>query len=560
MVRSILVLPDGTRLSSGAPGAAIVSVYLKRQCNPDRNLMPGGVIPAMLRCELTEAAGVKIDPGDRLELYFQEEDREESQGVFYTGQPEKTSTGSMTLTAYDPLRLLEKDLTRWLAGLTEWPVSLLTFAQMVCRECGLELSNKTLPNGNCPVRQFSGRGITGRELMEFVCQATGKFCRANKEGKVELFWYSNTAEVTLTEADPEGMAQYYNTDLSLRIWAMDHSGEQGAVTVNAPPLGVTDNGEGDVAVKFGGPRKNYPIFKGTFRRGDYQVKPPDQVLLRADEKDPGLGWPEGEPGENVCVITGNPLLTACTAQELRPVAQVLYELMQFARYTPCTMEIPANTRVRPGDILKVIDLTGIQHTVCVMTTEIKGQRMTVTCTGDPVRSQSDSVNSIQALRGKILKLQADVDGLSVLNADSQGNAASMEMETDNLRTELSRQKQTLQGLQQQLTLLTQTAREVQLQITSMTENGAETVRTTTGYTFDETGLRISRSGQQMDNLLDHTGMYVQRGKKMILQANHEGVEAVDVSVGNYLIVGDHARIQDFSNGSDSRRTGCFYIS
>ena len=52
----------------------------------------------------------------------------------------------------------------------------------------------------------------------------------------------------------------------------------------------------------------------------------------------------------------------------------------------------------------------------------------------------------------------------------------------------------------------------------------------------------------------NTGLYVRRGGAMILQAGNRGVTAVDVTVGNYLIVGNHARFEDFDGG-----TACFYI-
>ena len=58
----------------------------------------------------------------------------------------------------------------------------------------------------------------------------------------------------------------------------------------------------------------------------------------------------------------------------------------------------------------------------------------------------------------------------------------------------------------------------------------------------------------MCNLLDHTGMYVTRDDEVILQANGQGVEATDVSVRNYLVVGDHARFEDYESG-----TACYYI-
>lgn len=90
---------------------------------------------------------------------------------------------------------------------------------------------------------------------------------------------------------------------------------------------------------------------------------------------------------------------------------------------------------------------------------------------------------------------------------------------------------------------------------SIQTDGATKLKTGMGYTFDDNGLQIAREGQQMKNLLDNTGMYVTRSGQTILQANDKGVVATDVTVGNYLIVGTHARLEDYETG----RTACFYL-
>ena len=79
--------------------------------------------------------------------------------------------------------------------------------------------------------------------------------------------------------------------------------------------------------------------------------------------------------------------------------------------------------------------------------------------------------------------------------------------------------------------------------------------TATGYTFDDKGLQISRTDSDMENLLDHTGMYVRRNGEVVLQANNQGVRGRDVTVENYLIVGENARFEDYGGN----RTACFYI-
>ena len=50
-------------------------------------------------------------------------------------------------------------------------------------------------------------------------------------------------------------------------------------------------------------------------------------------------------------------------------------------------------------------------------------------------------------------------------------------------------------------------------------------------------MRIKKSGEEIENLLDNTGMYVNRDDENILTANNEGVSAINVSVRKYLIIG-----------------------
>jgi hypothetical protein len=86
-------------------------------------------------------------------------------------------------------------------------------------------------------------------------------------------------------------------------------------------------------------------------------------------------------------------------------------------------------------------------------------------------------------------------------------------------------------------------------------NGVSSVKTETGYTFDDAGLHIAKEGEEMQNTLDNTGMYVKRGSEDILSANNNGVEALNVVVKTWLIVGDNSRFENY----EGNRTGCFWI-
>ena len=77
----------------------------------------------------------------------------------------------------------------------------------------------------------------------------------------------------------------------------------------------------------------------------------------------------------------------------------------------------------------------------------------------------------------------------------------------------------------------------------------------TGYTFDKDGLNIHKDGEEMHNTLDNTGMYVRRSGTDVLTANNEGVNAINLTARQYLVVGSNARFEDYPGN----RTACFYI-
>ena len=88
--------------------------------------------------------------------------------------------------------------------------------------------------------------------------------------------------------------------------------------------------------------------------------------------------------------------------------------------------------------------------------------------------------------------------------------------------------------------------------------GVDRVETKTGYKFDVDGLNISKSGTEMANLVDNTGVYVKKSGENVLVANNEGVEATDLHAKTYLKIGageGRSRFEDYSID----RTGCFWI-
>jgi hypothetical protein len=103
-----------------------------------------------------------------------------------------------------------------------------------------------------------------------------------------------------------------------------------------------------------------------------------------------------------------------------------------------------------------------------------------------------------------------------------------------------------------------TAEDVTFAIKSELDNGVSKVTTTTGFTFDESGLNISKTGSEMKTNIDEDGMSVYRDNEEVLTANNEGVTAYNLHAKTHLVVGSSSRFEDYEKDGGTR-TGCFWI-
>ena len=105
------------------------------------------------------------------------------------------------------------------------------------------------------------------------------------------------------------------------------------------------------------------------------------------------------------------------------------------------------------------------------------------------------------------------------------------------------------------TEVTITPESVQIQIDDAIKAVDSYEVTSTGYRFDKDGLNIHKDGEEIHNTLNHEGMYVKRNETVILEADADGVNALNLTARQFLIIGENARLEDYGNG----RTACFYI-
>ena len=450
-MKTVVTLPDGSELSSGRPGAiAIESVTLTHHINEDYSLTPGTVSAEALELTiLTQGQTLPVEAGDALTVFQEEEGVSRQVGVYLAEKPTFQSANRVRVTAYDTVSLLDKDLTDWLASLTGWPYPLGEFAQMVCAVCGLELAIEHCVNQSFPVGKFTATAVTGRHLMRWICQAGGAFCRADSQSRVHMDWYASRG-VTLS---PGGDSFYY---------------------------------------------------QGSLSHADFAVEPVSRVCLRQTGKDVGISYPETAQPDNPWVITANPLLASDDTQALQSVARNLYEQMRSWVYTPCKVTVPAALGLQAGDTFTVTDQKGVTVTGLVMSRVRKGHKDTVQCSGSLRRTDSVAKNSLShhALSGKVLNLQTSVDGLRAENKDSAGKMAALELTVNGISTEVSRQSQRADYLEQDFSRLDQSASEIKLSVQSLQESEELTHEQVAQLTLQNDSIRaeVSRQSQRADGL------------------------------------------------------------
>lgn len=338
MLKNLIVLPDGTEIASGLGAKhTIQSTTVTCSVNTGTELTPGSVCSSALEAKFfTPGGNLNISFGTEVSLYKVADDGTRTRVGLYTLEaPERPSKNTYKITAYDRVSWLDRDLTVWLSSLDGWPYSLLTFAQMVCEECLLTLATSDIPNANFPVNKFPSSKITGRELMGYIGQLAGRFCRATADGEIEFAWYTDSG-VTLT---PAGDRYFFS-----------------------------------------------------LKYEDYQVEKIEAVQIRLADSEYGALWPEKDGGLNSYVISGNPLITVVNS-DLLEYLDVLRREIEYSIYTPCKVTLPANLDIQPGHIVRIVDTNGYLIDTYVMTKTQKGQKETLESTGSARRDSTTAVNN-----------------------------------------------------------------------------------------------------------------------------------------------------------------------
>lgn len=156
------------------------------------------------------------------------------------------------------------------------------------------------------------------------------------------------------------------------------------------------------------------------------------------------------------------------------------------------------------------------------------------------------VENLNKTYAKVDKVNKQIDIVA-------NETASLKLTTDSIQASVKELDDSLFTVVKQVnTKVTQD--DVTISIEKAFEQGIESVTTKTGFTFNEEGLHVSKSGSEMTTTVTEDGIRVLRNYNEVLTANNQGVKAEDLHATTFLIIGDNSRFEDYGS-----RTGCFWI-
>lgn len=536
---------DGSIIDS----SVIISCDFTEEVNRSTNLAFGDVTSSELTVVIrsTEA----IQQGEILTYYMIEDDVEILIGKFIAEKSTVASSTSIKFSAYDNISRTEKSFSGWLReNQTLFPMTLLQLVQYACLYCGVAFRTTDFPHADLPIGAFYADGITCRQILAWASSIACRFVRANVYGEIEFSQYTRNEAYAIASGDG-----YANADNLIVTDSYGH------VVVTSSDMTVTDDGDGNVTATVQNMKVyasdgnvvvagaiGVPYRQGSLSYETYQTDNIERVQIKQSDNDVGVIYPEDAEG-NCYTISGNMLLGTCSSEEIAYVAKTLYEQLSSVTYVPFSVTLPRTLKVRAGEIIRVTDVNGRSFSSLVMKMTVNANGIAVSSTGDKSYGSSVAVatSKYTNLTGKVLEISKSIDGLTIANESLDGRLGSLELNTETFKV-------AIQDEVDRMSELVMTPEKVEIKISEVVD-AIDSVKTSTGYTFDKDGLKIHKDGTQMHNTLDHNGMYVRRGSTAVLTADAEGVNSINLTARQYLIVGKNARFEDYP----SKRTACFYV-
>ena len=176
-------------------------------------------------------------------------------------------------------------------------------------------------------------------------------------------------------------------------------------------------------------------------------------------------------------------------------------------------------------------------------------------------------DAIRQTYAKVDKANKEIEIVASQAEENSNNIAAIKVNVNSINATVQQQQQNLDdsidSLNNDVAALNETVASARLESQQailefkqeIEQDGIDKVTTSTGFTFNEEGMTVEKSGKEMKTTITEDGMTVYRSGEGVLQANNEGVKAKNLHANTYLIIGNNSRFEDYKYD----RTGCFWI-
>lgn len=438
----------------------------------------------------------------------------------------------VNVTAYDAMYdIINKNVASWYDSLT-FPLTLKEFRDSFFEYVGVEQEDVVLTQDSMIVdKTVEAEELSGLTVLSAICELNGVFGHINRQGK---FVY-----VSLIAKEDE---LYPNDELypSDSLYPTEFATDENV--------------------------QSYETYISC-EYEDFETEYISSLQIRQEADD--IGVIVGD-GNNRYVVEDNFLVYGKEIDDLTEIADALFEKIREVQYRPFKGVAQGNPCVEVGDAI-VFHTKNMEVESYVFERTLKGiQALRDTFEAKGTVEYDENVNSVHKdvvkLKGKTNVLERTIEETKSTLTDVENNlqsqitqnATEINATVSSLQKEVEAESkntnEAIKELQKEVSVK-MTDEEVSIEIKKAISDGVNKVETSTGYVFDENGLKIEKTDSEMSTQITEDGMTVYKNGEDVLKANHNGVDAVNLHATTYLIVGANSRFEDYADG----RTGCFYV-
>lgn len=268
-------------------------VSYKHEVNPDEDFTIGVASAASITFVMnTPLMDTQKYVGKSCNYYSMQGDNKDWRliGKFIITNCEEKTKFTTKVSGYDLITKFDTYVDEWIETVT-FPISLKLFFESLCTYCGCNAVTTDFINSDFIINDnFTGTRITGRDILQYIAQASAAFAHATPNGAIELKSYNYTGTV-LTNSE--------FVDLKNSVFI---------------------------------------------------TEPIDKLNIQMTEDD--VGTTSGT-GTNAYYITNNPLFYAGDASYNQQACDNIYNALKQVSYTPATVSLLQDFNIECGDIITV---------------------------------------------------------------------------------------------------------------------------------------------------------------------------------------------------------------